>query len=376
MLSTELRQTVLAAARRIVVKVGTQLITKTDAKVTRIDRAVVCDMARQIVDLRGRGYQVTLVSSGSIGCGCAELGMSKRPRDVAAAQAVAAIGQRVLIDHWAGAFAEHGVRVGQVLLTRSDFDDRARFLNIRNCLTHLHTLGCVPVLNENDTVAVDEIRFGDNDLLAALTCNALRAEALILLTVVPGLLDGRRQVIDLVEGADAIAGLATGGTSRWGSGGMASKLEAARLVSDAGEVAAIASGREPDALLRLLAGEKVGTVFLPAGRKLDSRKRWIGLTARPGGAITVNRGAADMLRTRGKSLLAVGVIGVTGRFERGEIVMIRDPRGAEVARGLTNYSLRELRLILGKRSNQFEKILGRQAYDEVVHRDNMVLSAV
>lgn len=372
--STQLRQTVLATARRVVVKIGTQLIFEEEAATPTIDAAFVADMARQIAELTKKGYQVTLVSSGAIGCGCVELGLAKKPADVAAAQAVAAVGQRMLMGLWADALLPHKLRVGQVLLTRGDFDDRVRFLNIRNCLQHLHALDCVPVLNENDTVAVDEIRFGDNDLLAALTCNALKADACVLLTVVPGLLDAKGNCIDLVGDVVEHHALTTGGKSRWGTGGMNSKLEAARLVTEGGEVAVIACGREENILPRLFAGERLGTVFTPAERRLDSRKRWIGLTARPAGSVTINDPAAEALRTKGKSLLAVGVTDVTGRFEKGEIILVRDARGAEVARGLTNYGAEELRLIMGKKSSQFEKVLGRKSYAELVHRDNLVVT--
>lgn len=372
--STELRQTVLAAARRVVVKIGTQLLFEEGAPANcRIDASFVANMAAQIAELTKRGYEVTLVSSGAIGCGCVELGLDKRPTDVASAQAVAAIGQRRLMTYWADALAPHKLGVGQVLLGRDDFDDRVRFLNIRNCLTRLHEYKCIPVLNENDTVAVDEIRFGDNDLLAALTCSAIKADACVLLTVVPGLLDGEGRTVDLVEDVVAHAALTTASKSRWGTGGMNSKLEAARLVTEGGEIAAIASGREKDVLLRLFAGEKLGTVFMPARRKLESRKRWIGLHARPAGSVTVNMPAAEIIRTKGKSLLAAGVIDVTGRFDKGEIILVRDEKGAEVARGLTNYAADELRLIMGKKSNQFDKILGRPSYAEVVHRDNLVV---
>ncbi len=372
--STELRQSVLTAARRVVVKIGTQLIFEEGAATPTIDAAFVADVARQIAELTRRGYQITLVSSGAIGCGCVELGLARKPADVAAAQAVAAVGQRRLMGYWAEALLPHGLRVGQVLLTRGDFDDRARFLNIRNCLQRLHELDCIPVLNENDTVAVDEIRFGDNDLLAALTCNAIKADACVLLTVVPGLLDAGGHCVDLVTSVAEHHALTTAGKSRWGSGGMSSKLEAARMVTEAGEIAAIACGREANVLVRLLGGERIGTVFMPAQRRLDSRKRWIGLTARPAGSVAINGPAVEALRAKGKSLLAVGVTEVTGRFEKGEIVVVRDLKGAEVARGLTNYSADELRLIMGKRSSQFEKILGRPSYAELVHRDNLVVT--
>ena len=375
--STPLRQNVIRKARRVVVKVGTQLLTSPApdrGKPPAIDTAFVADTARQIAALIARGYEVTLVSSGAIGAGCVQLGLAKRPADVADQQAVAAVGQRALMTLWHDAFQPHGLGVGQVLLTRADFDDRVRFLNIRNCVGRLHAIKCVPVLNENDTVAVDEIRFGDNDLLAALMANALRAEVLLLLTSVPGLLDGDGRVIDRVDRVvDHLTHVRRTEKTRWGTGGMRSKLEAARLVTDAGEVAVIASGREPDVITRVLAGERLGTVLAPAPRQLDSRQRWIALTARPAGTVTVDAGAADALTHRKRSLLATGVLDLTGPFERGDIVMLRDPSGREIARGLTNYAADELRLIRGKRSNQIPPLLGRPAYKAVVQRENLVV---
>ncbi len=368
--STQLRQSVLTAARRIVVKLGTQLLSHAGGK---LDLRYIKRMTKQIAALRKRGFEITVVSSGAIGAGCAELGLDKRPRDVASLQAIAAVGQRRLMTHLHDAFATHGLPVGQVVLTRSDFDDRLRFLNIRNCVTRLHAMDCVPILNENDTVAVDELRFGDNDLLAALTCNALRADALILLTVVDGLLDEKGNVIDQVGDVTEMLSVARRDKTKMGSGGIVSKLEAAKLVTEAGEIAVIANGREPNVLHRLFDGEKLGTVFVPADRKLDSRQRWIALTARPAGMVTIDDGAAAALTKRGKSLLASGIVETTGRFDRGEVLLIRDVNGREIARGLSNYSANEIRLIMGKRSTQFEKILGRRGYDEVVHRDNMVM---
>lgn len=376
MTSTELRQSRLAAARRIVVKLGTSVLTGSDPKAPGLDREFLRDIARQLQELRQRGVEVTVVSSGAIGAGRAELGMATKPRDVPTLQAVAAVGQRLLMTYMHEAFAPMGVKVAQVLLTRRDFDVRTRFLNIRNCLSRLHALGCVPILNENDTVAVDELKFGDNDMLAALTCNALRAEALILLTVVDGLLDEQGKRIDLVENVAAARGLARKDTSKLGTGGMFSKLEAARLVTEAGEVAVIANGREPNVLPRLFTAELLGTVFVPRGRKLDSRRRWIGLTKRPAGIVTVDAGAADALIKQGKSLLAIGITACTGRFDRGQVVSVADPEGREIARGQINYSADELHLIMGKKSTQLKKILGRPAYAEVIHRDNLVLIGV
>ena len=374
MTSTQLRETVLRQARHVVVKIGTALLAPPngDGSGVGVDTAFIRRIAAQIARLRDRGYQITLVSSGAVGAGCAELKLPQRPTDVADQQAVAAVGQRRLMTHMHQAFARHRLSVGQVLLTRSDFDDRARFLNIRNCVTRLHERNVVPVINENDTVAVDEIRFGDNDLLAAMICNCLRAQALILLTVVDGLLDTQGNVIDLVNDVDQAKSL-TRGKSDWGSGGMSSKLDAARRVTDAGEIAVIASGHQRDVLARLLAGKPLGTVFVPADRKLSSRQRWIGLTARPAGTVTIDPGAVTALARRGKSLLASGITQMTGRFDRGDLLLIRDARGREVGRGLSNYPANELRLIMGKRSSQFARLLGRQAYGAVIHRDNLHL---
>lgn len=393
--STSIRQNVLPQATRVVVKIGTQLLTKRgpagagagtrgSGRTSRstsgggggglcVDAAFVRRMAKQIAGLHERGVAVTLVSSGAVGAGCAELKLAKRPTDVADAQAVAAVGQRRLMTHWHNAFTKLGLGVGQVLLTRTDFDDRLRFLNFRNCVARLHEHRCIPVLNENDTIAVEELRFGDNDLLAGLASNALRAEALVLLTGVEGLLDGAGDVVDLVDDVIGFRDLVRTEKSSWGSGGMSSKLEAARVVTEAGEVAVVASGKVKDVLPRILSGERIGTVFAPAGRKLDSRQRWIGLTARPAGAVTIDDGAAKALVDRGKSLLATGITTMTGRFDRGDVLLVRDAAGRELGRGLTNYSADELRLIAGKKTAEFEKLLGRPGYAAVIHRDNLVV---
>lgn len=369
--STPIRQSVLVPARHVVVKMGTQILTGPDGQ---LDVPFIRQMASQMNKLMERGVELTVVSSGAIGAGCAELGLKKRPRDVADQQAVAAVGQRRLMTHLHDAFEPHGRNVAQVLLTRSDFDDRTRFLNIRNCIARIQKLGCVPILNENDTVAVDEIRFGDNDMLAALTANALQAQVLVILSVVEGLLDDKGNKIDRVDDVAAAAGFDRQDKSKLGTGGMTTKLMAAKLVVDAGEVAVIANGRSPDVLTRLFAGEPgVGTVFVPAPRKLAGRKRWIGLTARPAGSITIDDGAAAAM-AKGKSLLASGITQIQGKFKRGELVQIQTSDGRPIARGLCNYNWEETTLIMGHRSSQFEKLLGRSAYAEVVHRDNLVVN--
>ena len=256
--STELRQNILTTARNVVVKIGTQLLTAKDGDRPSLDAGFIRRIAKQVAELRKAGRQVTLVSSGAVGAGCVSLGIEKRPTDLAELQAVAAVGQRQLMTEWHKAFSRYKLGVGQVVLTRTDFDDRVRFLNIRNCINKLHELNSVPILNENDAVAVEELRFGDNDLLAAMTANALRADALLLLTVVDGLLDEDGQVIDLVDDVSAYQGLSREGSSKWGRGGMSTKLEAARLVMAAGEVAVIASGRDDRVISRVLNGERLG----------------------------------------------------------------------------------------------------------------------
>ena len=338
-----------------------------------LDRKLLADIARQVATLHQRGLEIALVSSGAIGSGCAMLGLPARPRDVADQQAVAAVGQRGLMSLMAEAFAPHGLEVAQLLLSRGDFDHRTRFLNIRNCITRLHAYNCIPIVNENDTVATDELRFGDNDALAAMLTNLLRADALVLLTNVSGLLDDTGVPLELVEDAHAAMRYSRPDRTELGTGGIQSKIEAARMATDAGEVAVIADGREVDVLLRLAGGEKLGTVFVPAPRKLDSRRRWIGMTRRPVGAVRIDDGAVNALVQRHKSLLASGIVELRGNFDRGDVVRIEDRRGQELGRGLTNYNSSDLAQIKGKRSNQFEKILGRPAFAEVIHRNNLVI---
>ncbi len=372
--STQIRQTALAGSRRIVVKLGTALLAGTNpSKVGGLDPQYLASIADQVAALRDDGRELTLVSSGAIGAGCAVLGLTRRPRDVAELQAMAAVGQRQLMRRFHEVFASHGLEVAQLLLTRGDFDDRTRFLNVRNCVQRLHGYGCVPIANENDTVAVEEIRLGDNDRLSALLCNAIGADLLVLLSVIDGLMDHEGRRVDLVRDLNEANSYVRMDKTAFGSGGMGSKLEAARVVTEAGRVVVIANGREPRVLERLLGGEALGTVFMPRQRKLGARDRWIGLTRRPAGAVTVDAGAVGALRDRGTSLLAIGISAATGDFERGQVIAVLGPDGVEVARGLSNYSRDEVEQIKGKRSNQFVKILGREAYAEVIHRDNLVV---
>jgi glutamate 5-kinase len=368
--SMKLRQEVLKAARRIVVKFGTALLTK-DGGV--LDTTRMASLVRQVAELRKRGCEVTVVSSGAIGAGMGLVGMKTRPRDVAKLQALAATGQAALMHVYERAFARYGLHAAQILLTRSDVDNRIRYLNIRNTLANLHELNAVPIINENDPVAVEEIRFGENDVLSALVANLVEADALVILTVVDGLLaDG--QLVELVDTVDEnVFALVNGGKSALGSGGMATKLEAMRMVTDAGAIAAIANGRTKDVILRLLDGERLGTVFVPATNRMPARDRWIRMVARPVGKIQIDAGAVRALVAGNKSLLPIGVVAVTGRFERGDVVQILGPEGAELARGLVNYSAQELAQIKGLRSGKITQALGAAPYEEAVHRDNLVL---
>ena len=372
MCSRDVRQAAVKNARRIVVKVGTSALT---GQAGRLDLDYVRDLSRQMAEIAGRGVQLTLVSSGAVGAGMGELELSERPKTLPLLQATAAVGQGQLMRAFHDAFAAHGVKVAQILVTRSDFEDRARYLNIRNTIAALQDLRALPIINENDTVGVEELeaRYGDNDIVAALVANMLQADLLVILTVVDGVMSAGK-VLDVVEDAESASqDLPTGARSRLGSGGMASKLQAANMVASAGEAAVIANARCPDVLARLLGGEKIGTVCAPAERKLSARRRWIGQAARTRGKIHIDAGAAKALVKGGKSLLSSGITDVSGRFDKGANVAVIGPDGKQIARGLTNYSSEQIGQIKGLKSGQIAEVLGDKPYDEVVHRNNMML---
>jgi glutamate 5-kinase len=368
----ERRKQHLAGVKTAVIKLGTQLLTDNQG---RLDDSFLRNVAQQVVTLRQRGILVTIVSSGAIGAGLRELNLTSRPKDLAMLQAVAAVGQRRLMDAWAAAFAPHGITVGQILLTREDMDRRARFLNLRNTIHALQEMGGVPIINENDTISTDElvrISFGDNDILAALVTHVLRANLLVLMTVVDGLLDADGQPVRLVESVEDAQALVRKEKSSLGKGGMDSKLNAARMVTDAGEAMIVCDGRMNDVLVRVLDHEVLGTLFVPSPKKLSSRSRWIG-SARPVGSIVVDDGAVKALVEKNKSLLPAGVVRITGTFEKGDIVAIQSAAGETIAHGLSNYSAGLVGQILGKRTADVRLLLGEAAYDEVVHRDNLVV---
>jgi glutamate 5-kinase len=351
---------------------GTQLLSDPQK---RLDAPFLAEVAAQVVQLRKRGISVTIVSSGAIGAGLRELDLPKRPTDLACLQAVAAVGQRKLMDAWADAFATYQVPVAQILLTREDIDNRNRFLNLRNAIHAIQELGAVPIINENDTVSTDEIvriSFGDNDILAALVTHALRADLLVLLTVVDGLLDAQGQPVRLVESVQQARTLVRTEKSAMGTGGMDSKLQAAEMVTRCGEAMIVADGRSKAILQRILDGEVAGTLFAPSAKKRSSRSRWIG-AARPVGAVIVDAGAAAAVAEKNKSLLPAGILKVEGDFQRGDVIAIKSPDGRMIARGLSNYSAAHVAQIRGKKTGEVRQMLGEAAYDEVVHRNNLVV---
>jgi glutamate 5-kinase len=368
----ETRKTCLGGVKTAVIKLGTQLLSDRER---RLDAEYLAEVARQVVALRERGVVVTIVSSGAIGAGVRELNLPKRPTDLAKLQAVAAVGQRRLMDTWAAAFAPWKLPVAQLLLTREDVDDRARFLNVRNTIHAVHELGAIPILNENDTISTDElaaISFGDNDLLAAMVAHALSANLLVLLSVVDGLLDENGTPVRLVESLEEAQKLVRREQSAAGKGGMSSKLIAAKMLTESGEAMVVADGRMANVLTRLLDGEDVGTLFVPSQRKRSSRSRWIG-AARPVGSIIVDDGAVKALVEKNRSLLAAGIVRVEGKFARGDLVAICSAAGSVIARGLSNYTSEDVEALRGKKTAQVREMLGEAAYDEVVHRDNLVL---
>jgi glutamate 5-kinase len=371
------RQEVVALARTVVVKFGTNVLTDADGT---LDRARVQSLADQVQRLRAAQRKVVLVSSGAIGAGVGELGLGKRPTDLRHLQACAAVGQSVLMRAYQEVLAPHGVHTAQVLLTASDFDHRARYLNVRNTILSLLEWDCLPIINENDTVSVAEIRFGDNDHLAAMVTNLLQAPLLVLLTNVDGLyavdpaVDPNAELLSTVPLIDGdVTGFAGASKSALGIGGMRSKLRAARLCTAAGESVLIANGMLPNVLDRLFAAEPLGTLFLPHGGTLPAWKRWIGYTARPRGKLITDAGARTAVETKGRSLLPIGVVQVSGSFGKGDVVALCDLAGAEYARGLCNYSAAEAERIRGLRTDQISEVLGAIPYEEIVHRDNLVV---
>ena len=380
-MSELVRQEIISAAELIVVKVGTRVLTRADGT---LDDERVASIAGQLARLWQAGRRVVLVSSGAVGAGLGRLQLEQRPTAVSQLQAAAAIGQSLLIEAYNRALEPHQLHAAQVLLTAEDLQDRSRYLNVRNALFALFEMGAVPIINENDTVSVDELQlsFGDNDRLAALVTNLVQAPLLVLLSDIDGLYDGdpddpKTKVLPVVTDlADAQQQHVRDGNrdgKQLSKGGMASKLQAVRIVTSAGENVVIANGHCDTVLDDILAGKNVGTLFLAEGPAVAPRKRWIGWSANPAGKLTLDAGACSAIEAKGRSLLAVGVASVEGDFAKGDVVALCDESGREFARGLINYSAPEMRTIAGQAKEQIAELLGHRPYEVAVHRNNLVV---
>lgn len=368
---------ILRKRSTVVVKVGTNLLTD---KQKGIRRERIMHLARDVAYVRGLGHDVAIVSSGAIGAGVAALGLKSRPRTIPEKQATAAIGQPILMEEYQLAFRKLDVTVAQILLTNDDFTNRTRYMNARNTMRALFDRGVVPIINENDTVAVDEIKLGDNDNLSALVASLLGSDLLVILSDVDGLYtddptrNSSAELIPVVDGISAeIEKLARKSGSDLGTGGMITKIQAARRCAESGIAMIITSGEDPSVLRQVLSGEFRGTLFLPRGDRLPVRKKWIGFVAKTRGSVSVDDGARTALVVRHTSLLPSGVTLVSGEFRANDTVSVRDAAGHEIARGVTNYSSADLEKIRGRRSNEIQKILGRASRDEVIHKDNLVI---
>lgn len=363
--------------KRLVVKVGSSLVTNHGQG---LDRLAIASWAAQIAKLRASGHELVLVSSGAIAEGMQRLGWVRRPHAIHELQAAAAIGQMGLVQVYESCFSQHGLKTAQILLTHEDLADRERYLNARSTLVTLLALGIIPIINENDTVVTDEIKFGDNDTLGALVTNLIEADWLIILTDIAGLFneDPRKNpAAHLLPEARAsdpcLEEIAGGSGSSLGKGGMLTKVQAAKRAARSGADTLIVFGQEPDVLLRLLNGESIGTHLRADTTPLAARKQWLANQVQVAGRILIDAGAATALRDNGKSLLPVGVTAVEGAFQRGSVVSCITPDGMEIARGLVNYSAVESRRIAGKSSTELEAVLGYLDETELIHRDNLVL---
>ena len=370
------RKEALANARKILIKVGSAVLTGEDG----LDLQIIEQLVDDISALRERGFQVVLVSSGAIASGKHRLGIPGKLKSIPQKQAAAAVGQGRLMRVYSNAFGKHGLFVGQVLLTMSDITDRKRFLNIRNTLFTLLEWGVITIINENDTVAVDEIKFGDNDHLAAMVANIVGAHLVVNLTSTDGLYDRnpatskKAKLIPLVtEFTPEIEAAATDEVSTVGLGGMKSKVLAAKKVTAFGIPYIVAPGRRPGVLRDIMAGKEIGTLFLPMADHLKSRKYWIAFTLRARGHLVIDAGAKEALVGEGKSLLPSGVLHVEGDITIGDPVSCVDEAGATIAKGLVNYSAEEIRKIMGLKTAKIEQVLGYKDYDEIIHRDNLAV---
>lgn len=373
-----LRQEIATSAHTVVVKVGTRVLTTSEG---HLDEQRIALLAEELIAQLDAGRRMVLVSSGAVGAGMAQLGLKTRPHDVAHLQAVAAVGQARLIQTYDQTLRKHGRHAAQVLLTADGLNDRTAYLNVRNTILTLLELGALPIINENDTVAVEELMttFGDNDRLAAMVTNLIQAPLLVIMSDVAGLYNGdpslpESQVIPTVPRLDeTVLSYVRDKKSGVSKGGMASKLEAARIATTAGENVVIAHGHAPGMLTRILAGEEVGTLFLAQGKTISPYKRWIGFSKQPRGKLRLDEGARRAVQEKGRSLLAIGITAAEGSFQKGDVVGLLDPAGREFARGLINYNAAEIARIQGLPSDRIAEVLGQCPYQEVIHRDNLAV---
>ena len=370
------RNQLVSSAKMVVVKVGSRVLTAADGT---LNMPRVEHLADQISLMNDQGRAVVLVSSGAVAAGIRPLGLKDRPNDIARLQAVAAVGQTKLIEAYDRYFKRNKRIAAQILLTAEDLDDRLRYLNLRNTLRSVLEFGAIPIVNENDTISVEELQttFGDNDRLAALVTNILQANVLVVLSDVDGLYDGppdqaSSKIISRVERVDnSIINLAVDHKTGLSKGGMLTKLKAAQMVTSAGENVILTSGYTENVLERVFAGENLGTLFVAANRSVSPYKRWLGFSAQPRGEIVLDKGATKYVVGNGSSILAVGIVKVTGEFSKGDVVSVADNNGSECARGLTNYTSTELNSIKGLHSERIAEKLGHCPYETVVHRDNL-----
>ncbi|MGZ0168821.1 MAG: glutamate 5-kinase [Planctomycetales bacterium] len=371
-----IRQEIIQTARTVVIKVGTSVLSNDDDS---LDVSRIAALTEQICRIRKTGRRVVLVSSGAVGAGMALLNLKQRPSDLPHLQAAAAAGQAHLIRLYNDCLEVHGVRAAQLLLTANDFRNRERYLNVRNTLNTLFEFSIIPIINENDTVSISEIQFGDNDHLAAMVSNLLGESLLIVLSVIDGLFDGDpdspdSNVIPIVERWDEdLLALASESKSRGGTGGMRSKLQAARKVTDVGENVIIANGLRNGVLDEIMAGDEIGTLFLAQGRNIPAWKRWIGYTVEPRGRLRLDAGAKKALTTSGRSLLPIGIASVEGNFGRGDVVSLLGEDGNEFARGLTNYDSQTTTQLKGQRLADLPSDPANLPYEEIIHRDNLLV---
>ncbi|RLS57018.1 MAG: glutamate 5-kinase [Planctomycetota bacterium] len=378
-MESAVRRAAFEASRTIVVKIGTNALSRPD---DTLDLDRISSLADQLVRLRQTGKKVLVVSSGAIGAGIGLLGLKQRPQELPHLQATASVGQAHLIGSYDNAFQRHGLRAAQILLTANDFRRRVRYLNIRNTINTLFEYDVIPVVNENDTVSIDEIKFGDNDRLAAMVSSLLERPLLIILSVIDGLFDRdpkdpTARVIPLVESwNETLRSLAADTKSSRGTGGMVTKLEAVRMATSGGGNVIIANGTDRTVLDKVRESQSVGTLFLGAGEPVPAWKRWIGYTVTPTSKLRIDAGATTAVRNNGRSLLAIGITSIEGHFSKGEIVSLLDPDGHEVGRGLVNFHSEQVAQIAGKRTEEIVALLGPGVDPSVIHRDNLAVTGL